>query len=885
MPPVVKHGLFGAAVAAILSAVVLCWRDGVGGALSSWDIWAATIAIGALTATLACTMMRQPPAQMAERSPDAEPPLVDRPALSPPKRKRSARRMQARLTAQLRWLALSPGLGRFLRRKPAALRRQSLFQVVHPEDVPLVDRAFQEALATRHKVAAEFRVVVLTQAMVPQAVSATALATVPASNAHPKPSDTDELPAAQQQLVRHVRLLIVPHRKHVAQPLELHCRFRDITRRARAEAAYKLTRAKYSLSKERLATMRSALERLKESYFELYHNAPVMYFSLDAGGRLVTFNDTLVRTLGYDREELSGRSYAELVAPVKNVSKRDGDAAGVPNKPRMTSLLAPFRAPAEIETLWRTKAGATLDIWIRSVPVVDEAGKFVRSRGAALDLTERNRLANELRARGDELERTNERLRGKNAELEDFTHVVSHDLKEPLRTLLAYSNILAEDHSAQLGPDGFQYINHLIQASRRLGNLIDDLLALGQAGRSKGAPQIFDFIETVATVRSDLVGLIQRKEATILTEGSLPTVAGDPQRITQLLTNLVTNGLKYNNNPTPQVVIGHVSTENPGAAMLPGPVPGSAPAEVNPDHAIIYVRDNGIGIDPQYHDKIFGIFRRLHQPNEYEGTGAGLAICKKIVESHDGTIWVESELGKGATFYFTLPRPPQSLRGQGPASQAKSATASMRTSPPKPSPQAAAGKLAAGKATSAAPNAAAPKARAPAPRTVKDRVSTETIRQRESTRQTDKGATAAAKVLLVEDHVDMAMIIQRLCAKSGLPVHYFTNAEEAWEYLGNETPDLLLLDINLPGMSGIDLCRKVRQELGRVAVPIVLFSPERDDEALRKLHEAGADFVLSKDLLTQPAVWQQKITEILAAGRGASLLYASDPSTTREGQS
>src|SRR5207244_2459175 len=198
-------------------------------------------------------------------------------------------------------------------------------------------------------------------------------------------------------------------------------------------------------------------------------------------------------------------------------------------------------------------------------------------------------------------------------------------------------NPRAAEVSAQPGADGLQYINHLIRASGRLGNLIEDLLSLSQAGRITHSAQAFDLIEAVATARGDLADLIQRKEATVLTEGSLLRVAGDRQRIIQLLTNLIANGLKSNQSPQPQVVI------------------TAAPATDNPSTIVVAVRDNGIGIDPAFHDQIFGIFRRLHQPDEYEGTGAGLAICKKIVESHGGRIWVESQPGKGATFYFTLP--------------------------------------------------------------------------------------------------------------------------------------------------------------------------------------------------------------------------------------
>jgi light-regulated signal transduction histidine kinase (bacteriophytochrome) len=264
----------------------------------------------------------------------------------------------------------------------------------------------------------------------------------------------------------------------------------------------------------------------------------------------------------------------------------------------------------------------------------------LRSRSAAQDVTDRVRLSNALKAQAEELQGANDQLRRINRELDDFTYVVSHDLKEPLRTVQVFGNFLALDCAAQLGAEGQEYIAHMVTASKRLGHLIDDLLTLSRAGRVLNTVQVFDLGQTVSTVRSDLASLIQRKGASVQADEKLPLVLGDPQRITQLLSNLVSNGLKYNTNPSPTVAIGV------GKAAIDGQ-----------RHVVISVRDNGIGIDPQYHEQIFGIFRRLHLPEEYEGTGAGLAICKKIVEAHGGRIWVESEPGQGATFYFTLARP------------------------------------------------------------------------------------------------------------------------------------------------------------------------------------------------------------------------------------
>jgi light-regulated signal transduction histidine kinase (bacteriophytochrome) len=261
-------------------------------------------------------------------------------------------------------------------------------------------------------------------------------------------------------------------------------------------------------------------------------------------------------------------------------------------------------------------------------------------------VTERNRLANAVRAKADELQLANERLRRINQELEEFTYVVSHDLKEPLRTLEAFSTFLQQDYGQALGGEGSDYIGHLVAASRRLGLLIDDLLALSRAGKVINTPAAFDLGEAVRVVIADLSDLIHRKGAQVRVEGPLPQVIGDRERVAQLVANLIGNGLKYNQTSLPVVVIGTVNGEG-----------GSSPPTTHRPPSTNFVRDNGIGIAPQYHEQIFRLFRRLRRRDEYEGNGAGLAICKKIVEAHGGRIWVESEAGRGSTFYFTLPCP------------------------------------------------------------------------------------------------------------------------------------------------------------------------------------------------------------------------------------
>jgi PAS domain S-box-containing protein len=795
MVPAIRHAVLCSAVGAVLSALV-CLVYAVVGApagesfvshlASVWPL----LAVGTLTAGVAgaVTPLVQrraakesdtAPAQVTSflRTPTPTPAEPTAPAAT--KRPDGRRVLAARVGGNYRLLGVTRRLRRLLGRSAEELRGKPIFNFVHPEDLGIVDQALQTAQLKGK----------------PQVVPCRFLARerVPAGARAPTAlhSDTQLLPPLDPLTFVHFRLKLTPRLDARGKIAEYRCRFINVSPRIQANEAVRRANRELTVARQRLRGVNQDLARLKESYRELYHNAPVMYFSLDVRGQLVTFNDTLIRTLGYRREELIHHNYTDLLA----------DPAGRSGAELWKQ--APF-TEGEVETRWLRKDGTPIDVWIRTVAVLDESGASARYRSSALDLTEKTRLANELRARGDELEQTNARLRHINSELEDFTHVVSHDLKEPLRTLQTYSHILAEEHSTQLGPDGFQYINHLIQASRRLGTLIDDLLNLGQAGRITRAPQVFNLIEAVATVRQDLVDLIQRKEATLLTEGSLPSVVGDQYRITQLLANLVANGLKYNRSPHPQVVIGATASESP-------------------HYVTVYVRDNGIGIDPAFHNQIFGIFRRLHQPDEYEGTGAGLAICKKIVEAHGGRIRVESKPGEGATFLFTLPRPSALKR---PATQVAAPT----PAPPNPTD--------------------AP----PTDRPVKTTLAAEP-------------ATGGPEIVLVEDMVEVGTLLQKLGKKSGQTFTWFTTAEEAWVHLQSHRPDFLLFDINLPGMSGVDLCRRVRALPAFENTPIALFSSEQDPERLDKLRAAGANFFLSKDLLVNPAAWQKKLQELLDTGK------------------
>jgi PAS domain S-box-containing protein len=499
----------------------------------------------------------------------------------------TADRMIARLAPNLHWMASTPALQQFLGRGLADLNARPFLDLVHAADRAPLAQALRDALKDGEGHNIIFRIQL---------------------------ANGDE---------RHLQADVLARYTDDGVPLHLRCHFFDITDRVLTEQELRRRTDELSRANERLQQINANLERLKESYGDLYHQAPVLYFSLDGRGNLIAVNETMLQTLGYLREDLLGQLYARLLTPASRQRYLDDPDA--------------YQRSSEIEAQWVKKDGTPLDVWIRSTPLVDDQGRFIRSRSAAQDVTERKRLADAVHAKNEELQQANVQLRRINQELEEFTYVVSHDLKEPLRTLQAFSNFLAEDYSAQLGPEGREHIHYLIQASRRLGLLIDDLLMLSRAGRVIHAPHAFDLEAAIRTVQSDLADLIQRKEAVIRVEGPLPAVAGDPERVIQLLANLVGNGLKYNNSAHPEVVIGRFTEPSSNGKVT------------------LFVRDNGIGIDPRYHEQIFRIFRRLHHREEYDGTGAGLAICKKVVEAHGGRIWLESAPGQGTTFYFTLP--------------------------------------------------------------------------------------------------------------------------------------------------------------------------------------------------------------------------------------
>jgi PAS domain S-box-containing protein len=252
------------------------------------------------------------------------------------------------------------------------------------------------------------------------------------------------------------------------------------------------------------------------------------------------------------------------------------------------------------------------------------------------DVTEREAAARQMRTQMLKLHEVKENLEAKaaelakiNRELDDFTYVASHDLKEPLRGISSYCQILLEDYGGKLDDDGQRRLEALVGLCQRLGRLIDDLLTYSQIARTEPDFAPTDLNEIVADVLDTLGPTIDGRHAVVRVRGTLPSVEADRVLVGEVFRNLVANALKFNEQPQPAVEIGCAD-------------------------GTLYVRDNGIGIPACHHEAVFAMFRRLHSRRKYEGTGAGLTFVRKIVEAHGGRIWVQSESGSGATFYFTL---------------------------------------------------------------------------------------------------------------------------------------------------------------------------------------------------------------------------------------
>lgn len=288
----------------------------------------------------------------------------------------------------------------------------------------------------------------------------------------------------------------------------------------------------------------------------------------------------------------------------------------------------------EDEYRFERRDGTYAYVYDRGYVIRNKEGKAIRMIGSTQDITMLKRSEQQLQELNAVLEKRASELARSNAELERFAYVASHDLQEPLRMVSSFLQLLDRQYTALLDDKAREYINFAVGGSERMKRLILDLLSYSRVSTVTEQFQPVDMNTAVQQVVQIFESRFE-KEGITLTAERLPIVQGNASQLQQLLQNLVGNAIKYKSEHPPHIEIGCLEEEN---------------------RYVFFVKDNGIGINPKYFEKIFVVFQRLHPINNYSGTGIGLAICKKIVERHHGEIWVTSEEGKGSTFFFSMPK-------------------------------------------------------------------------------------------------------------------------------------------------------------------------------------------------------------------------------------
>jgi two-component system, sensor histidine kinase and response regulator len=372
-----------------------------------------------------------------------------------------------------------------------------------------------------------------------------------------------------------------------------------------------------------LADRRLSLQALEiaasRRHHQIIETALDAFVGMDAAGLITDWNAQAERTFGWSRAEAIGRSLAEVMLP-----DRHGDTA----TEDLRHLAMPGSGPVlsrRIEISARHRDGHEFPIELAISPVMfgekHHFAAFVR------DVTERQQAQQELRRKVEELARSN-------AELEQFAYVASHDLQEPLRMVASYTQLLARRYRGKLDADADEFIGFAVDGATRMQTLIQDLLSYSRVTTRGRSFAMTDAQVACSAALQNLRQSITEAEG-VVTVGSMPQVLADATQLTQLFQNLIGNAIKYSDKRRPDIRIGSKSD-----------------GEVT----VFSIEDNGIGIEPQYFERIFQMFQRLHTRKDYSGTGIGLALCRKIVERHGGRIWVESRLGEGSTFLFTMPR-------------------------------------------------------------------------------------------------------------------------------------------------------------------------------------------------------------------------------------
>ncbi|MFH1867414.1 MAG: ATP-binding protein [Candidatus Omnitrophota bacterium] len=296
------------------------------------------------------------------------------------------------------------------------------------------------------------------------------------------------------------------------------------------------------------------------------------------------------------------------------------------------SISSPIRQLTEVST---TIAGGDLSARA-AINTKDEIGILAQSFNQMTDNLLKAKA--NVEQKKNELEEQKKLLEKANKELDSFVYTASHDLRAPLRGISSFANFLEEDYKNKLDDEGKDYLREIREGAGRMNSLIEDLLTLSRISRIENPYENVNMRELIDSVIKRIEFDIKNNKVELIIQEKLPTIYCDRIKISEVILNLVNNAIKFsskNKKEKPRVEIGYIDDR---------------------DSHEFFVKDNGIGIDPKYHSQVFGIFKRLHTTKEYEGTGAGLSIVKRVIDDHEGKIWIESEAGKGAVFNFTIPK-------------------------------------------------------------------------------------------------------------------------------------------------------------------------------------------------------------------------------------